>query len=253
MAVFAIYSEGYRPGGNNGPSTPVSCRNDPAVGDYTDRYESDEIENYEIGMKGFAFNRRVQYSTAVYQIDWIGVQADVYMESCGFTYTSNAATARSRGIEFESTTALTDNLKLMLNYSSTDSKMTSDVPTIGAKDGDDMTMVPKYNFYVALDQAFVALGRDGFVRLDVSGYGKFKTHFDVRPEDVSPAYEVVNMSVGLDINDNARVKLHVYNLLDDRILRYRNTLSRNVDSYWAIHSEYYARDRTVSVRMDFNF
>ncbi len=177
MAVFALYSEGYRPGGNNGPSTPVSCRNDPAIGDYTDRYESDEIENYELGFKGFALNRRIQYSSAIYQIDWTGVQAAVYMETCGFTYTANAATARSRGIEFESTTALTDSLRLLLNYSSTESKMTSDVPTIGAENGDDMTMVPKYNFYVALDKEFVVLDRDANVRLDVSGYGKYKITF----------------------------------------------------------------------------
>jgi outer membrane receptor protein involved in Fe transport len=253
LAVFAIYSEGYRPGGNNGPSTPVSCRNDPAVGDYKDRYESDEIENYEIGFKGFAFNRRVQFSSAIYQIDWTGVQAAVYMETCGFTYTANAATARSRGFEFESTTSLTDSLNLIANYSSTESKMTSDVPTIGAKDGDDMTMVPKYNFYVALDQEFVAWGRDGNVRLDVAGYGKFKTHFAVLPQDVSPAYELVNLSAGLDINEYASVKLHINNLLDDRILQYRYARSRNVDSYWNIHHEYYAPDRTVAIRLNFDF
>jgi len=253
MAVFAIYSEGYRPGGNNGPSTPVSCRNDPALGDYTDRYHSDEIENYELGMKGFAFNRRMQYSSAIYQIDWTGVQADVYMETCGFDYTANAATARSRGFEFESTTALTDNLRLLLNYSSTNSEMTSDVPAIDAYAGDDMTMVPKYNFYVALDQSFVVANRDANVRLDVSGYGEYKTHFDVKPEDVSPAYELVNLSGSLDINDYARVNLHIYNLLDDRILRYRRSRSRNTESYWTVHHEYYAPDRTVSVRLDFNF
>ena len=253
MAVFGIYSEGYRPGGNNGPTTPVSCRNDPAIGDYVDRYESDEIENYEIGMKGFAFNRRMQYSSAIYQIDWTGVQVGVYMVTCGFSYRANAATARSRGFEFESTTALTDSLSLLVNYSSTESKMTSDVPTIGAKSGDDMTMVPKYNFYVALDKEFVVLDRDANIRLDVAGYGKYKTHFDVRPQDISPAYEVVNMSAGVQVSDNGRINVHINNLLDDRIVKYRTTQTRNPDSYWAIHHEYYAPDRTVSVRMDFNF
>jgi outer membrane receptor protein involved in Fe transport len=253
MAVFALYSEGYRPGGNNGPSTPVSCRNDPAIGDYTDRYKSDEIENYEIGIKGFALDRRIQYSSAIYQIDWTGVQAAVYMETCGFTYTANAATARSRGIEFESTSLLTDSLKLILNYSSTESKMTSDVPTIGASNGDDMTMVPKYNFYLALDQELMLANRDANVRLDVSGYGKYKSHFNVLPQDVSPAYEVVNLSGGLQISENTRINLYINNLLDDRILRYKNSRSRNPDSYWAIHHEYYAPDRTVAVRMDFEF
>ncbi|MDH3549037.1 MAG: TonB-dependent receptor [Gammaproteobacteria bacterium] len=253
MAVFGIYSEGYRPGGNNGPSTPVSCRNDPAVGDYVDRYQSDEIENYELGMKGFAFNRRMQFSSAIYQIDWTGVQADVYMDTCGFTYTANAATARSRGFEFESTTSLTDSLNLIVNYASTESKMTSDVPTIGAEAGDDMTMVPKYNFYVALDKDFFVRGRDANVRLDVAGYGEFKTHFNVRPEDIAPAYELVNLSVGLDITEDASINLHINNLLDDRILRYRRSRSRNTVSYWTVHHEYYAPDRTVAIRLDYNF
>lgn len=253
IAVFGIYSEGYRPGGNNGPSTPVSCRNDPAIGNYTDRYESDEIKNYEIGLKGFAFDRRMQFSSAVYHIDWTGVQAAVYMQTCGFTYFANAASARSQGFEFESTTQLTDNLRLLLNYSSTNSEMTSDVPAIGAKSGDDMTMVPKYNYYVALDREFVYRNRDGNIRLDVAGYGKYKSHFNVRAEDISPAYEVVNMSLGLDISDHTSVNLHINNLLDDRILRYRWSRSRNVDSYWAIHHEFYAPDRTVALRLNFEF
>ncbi len=253
MALFAVYSEGYRPGGNNGPSTPVSCRNDPAIGNYVDRYKSDEIQNYEIGIKGFAFDRRFQYSSAIYQIDWTGVQARVYMETCGFSYNANAASARSRGFEFESSTVLTDSLKLILNYSSTESKMTSDVPTIGAENGDDMTMVPKYNFYAALDHEFYAMGRDGNVRLDVVGYGKYKSHFNVLPQDVSPAYEVVNLSAGMQITEDTRINLYIGNLLDERIVRYRNSRSRNPDSYWAIHHEYYAPDRTVAVRLDLTF
>jgi outer membrane receptor protein involved in Fe transport len=110
-----------------------------------------------------------------------------------------------------------------------------------------------YNFYVALDQDFVVSGRDANVRLDVAGYGEYKSHFDVKPQDVSPAYEVVNLSAGLQISDNARVNLHINNLLDDRIVRARWTRSRDPDSYWAIHHEWYAPDRTVAVRMDFDF
>ena len=195
----------------------------------------------------------MQFSSAVYHIDWTGVQAAVYMQTCGFTYYANAASARSQGFEFESTTQLTDNLRLLLNYSSTNSEMTSDVPAIGAKSGDDMTMVPKYNYYVALDREFVYRNRDGNIRLDVAGYGKYKSHFNVRAEDISPAYEVVNMSLGLDISDHTSVNLHINNLLDDRILRYRWSRSRDVDSYWAIHHEFYAPDRTVALRLNFEF
>lgn len=253
LAVFGIYSEGYRPGGNNGSAPPVSCRNDPAVGDYSDRYTSDETENMEIGFKGLLFDRRVQFSGAIYQIDWSGVQAKVYMETCGFSYTANAATAESKGFELETTSMLTDDLKLIVNYSSTQSEMTSDVPSIGASAGDDMTMVPKYNYYIALDRGITYRGREGNLRLDVNGYGKYKSHFNVKDQDISAAYKVVNLQASLQVSENTTINVVVNNLLDDRIVRYKNARSRNIGSYWNIYHTYYIPDRTVALRMDYTF
>ena len=253
LAVFGIYSEGYRPGGNNGSAPPVSCRNDPAVGDYSDRYTSDETENMEIGFKGLLFDRRVQFSGAIYQIDWSGVQASVYMDTCGFSYTANAATAESKGFELETTSMLTDDLKLIVNYSSTQSEMTSDVPSIGASAGDDMTMVPKYNYYVALDKEITYRGREGNLRLDVNGYGKYKSHFNVKDQDISAAYKVVNLQASLQVSENTTINVVVNNLLDDRIVRYKNARSRNIGSYWNIYHTYYIPDRTVALRMDYTF
>lgn len=252
MSIFAVYSEGYRPGGNNGPNAPQDCSADENIGAYTDRYSSDEIENYELGFKGLAFDRRFQFSTAVYQIDWTGVQASVYMPSCGFSYTANAASAESRGIEFESTTLLTDTLQLQVNASYTDSKMTSDVPSLGASDGDDMTMVPEYNFYVALDKEVNVWSRDGNVRLEVAGYGEYKSHFNVKPEDISPAYEVVNLNGSVRVNDNARVGIYINNLLDEEIITYKRSRYRGG---WSLgnHYYYYGAERNVSVRFDFDF
>ena len=253
LAVFGIYSEGYRPGGNNGSAPPVSCRNDPAVGDYSDRYTSDETENMEIGFKGLLFDRRIQFSGAIYQIDWSGVQARVYMETCGFSYTANAATAESKGFELETTSMLTDDLKLIVNYSSTQSEMTSDVPSIGASAGDDMTMVPKYNYYIALDRGITYRGREGNLRLDVNGYGKYKSHFNVKDQDISAAYKVVNLQASLQVSENTTINVVVNNLLDDRIVRYKNARSRNIGSYWNIYHTYYIPDRTVALRMDYTF
>ena len=148
---------------------------------------------------------------------------------------------------------LREDLKLIVNYSRTKSEMTSDVPTIGASAGDDMTMVPKYNYYIALDKEVVLLGREGNVRLDINGYGKYKSHFNVREQDISPAYEVVNLQTSLQVSENTRINVIVNNLLDKRIVRYKNSRSRSVDSYWAIHHTYYAPDRSVAVRMDYTF
>ncbi|WP_020399676.1 TonB-dependent receptor [Kordiimonas gwangyangensis] len=252
LGIFAIYSEGYRRGGNNGPNPPADCLNDENIGSYTDRYASDQIKNYEVGVKGAVFDRRMSFSSAVYQIDWSGVQADVYMPSCGFSYTANAASARSRGVEFESTTQLMDGLSLQVNAAYTNSKMTSDVPALGAEDGDDMTMVPKYNFYVALDKEFEIWSKEASVRLEMLGYGEYKSHFNVREDDISPAYEVVNLNASFGVTDNARLSIFVNNLLDKEIITYKRSRSR---SDWSGNALWYTygQERNVTIRLDVTF
>jgi len=252
LAIFGVYSEGYRPGGNNGPAAPNACSSDENIGSYVDRYESDTIENYELGLKGFAFNRRMQFSSAIYNIDWSGVQAEVYMPSCGFSYTANAATARSRGVEFESNSMLTDDLRLTVNAAYTKSEMTSDVPSLGAKDGDDMTMVPKYNFYVALDQRITMWGRDGSVRLDVSGYGETKSHFNVKDGDISPAYEVFGLSGSLQVTEGVRAGLYINNLLDEEVILYKRSRYRG-DWSTGAQNYFYGDERNISFRLDFSY
>lgn len=252
FAIFGIYSEGYRPGGNNGPSAPGACLGDENIDSYVDRYESDTIENYEIGFKGFAFDRRVQFTSAVYHIDWTGVQAAVYMPSCGFTYTANAASAQSRGVEFESNSMLTDNLKLTVNAAYTKSEMTSDVPSLGAEKGDEMTMVPDYNFYIALDQRINLWDRDGNLRIDIAGYGETKSHFNVKDADIAPAYEVVSVSGALQVLDNVRVGLYVNNLFNEEVILYKRSRYRG-DWSTGAQNYYYGDERNFQFRIDFNF
>jgi len=252
LSIFGIYSEGYRPGGNNGPAAPNDCRNDTTIGSYVDRYESDTIENYEIGFKGFAFDRRVRFSSAIYHIDWTGVQAPVYMESCGFSYTANAASAQSEGIEFESQSQLTESMRLTVNAAYTKSTMTSDSPPLRAEKGDDMTMVPKYNFYVALDQDFQLWDRDANWRIDVSGYGETNSYFNPKPSDVAPAYEVVGLAGSVMVVDSVRVGLYINNLFDEDVVLYSRSRSRSDWSGNPLHV-YYGDARNFSVRVDFNF
>lgn len=252
FSVFGVYSQGYRPGGNNGPNAPQDCSADENIGSYVDRYKSDEIDNLEIGFKGLAFDRRFQYSAAVYQIDWTGVQASVYMPSCGFSYTANAAKAESRGVEFESTAMLTDSLSLQVNVGYTNSEMKEDVPSLGAEAGDDMTMVPDFNYYVALNKDLVVMERDATIRLDVSGYGEYKSHFNVKPEDISPAYSTLNLSGSLQVTDNARVGIYINNLANEEIVTYKRSRYRGG---WSLgnHYYYYGDERNISIRFDFEF
>lgn len=252
FSIYSLYSEGYRPGGNNGP-LPGLCVDDPNAVNRKDRYTSDEIKNYEVGVKSRLFGGKVDLAAAAYQIDWTDMKTDVFMETCSFTYTANGGKARSRGLELESTAWLTDDLKMVLNASYTNAEVTEDNETISAKKGDDMTMVPKYNGYVALDQGMELFDRRANVRLDYSVYGSFKSHFNTRDEDISPAYGYVNLSGRMEINDNINLSLHIGNLFDRVVTTYRRAESRRPGDTYAPLSVSYLEGRTFTIRLDYMF
>jgi len=250
MSVYALYSEGYRPGGNNTPLA-AACRNDEYASGHTTRYKSDSIDNYEIGYK--ANLGKLRFSTAVYQIDWDDVWASVYMPTCGFSYTANAAKARSRGLEWESTYSFENDLELVLNASYTNSEMLSDVPALGAKYGQDMTQVPKYNAYIGLDKGFNWFNRQTNVRLDVEAYGQYRSHFNAREDgsDTAGTYRRVNLSSRIELNDNVRLSAFIHNLFDSEIEQFKQARSRTNSTNNL--SVLYAPERSITFRVDYSF
>jgi len=251
MSVYALYSEGYRPGGNNGP-LPGSCQDDPKAGDRKDRYTSDKIDNYELGVKGSVFDGDFTFATAIYQIDWTDIKTSIYMDTCGFSYTANGGEARSQGIEFESTAQLTDTLKMVLNASYTSSELTEDNDAIDGKKGDDMTMVPDYNAYLAFDQEIDLYGKQAFIRADMTAYGDYKTHFKTLPADEVDAYQVFNLSGRVEVSDAIQLSVHINNVFDSDDVKYKRARSRNPGSIAQQYIEYLP-ERNVTVRLDYTF
>lgn len=257
MNIYALYSEGYRPGGNN-EYLPHACLEDVYASAYQSRYNSDQIENYELGFKANLLDRRLRVSSAIYSIDWSNTWASVSMPSCSFGYTTNTAgkSANSKGFELESSLYLTDTTMLTFNYGYTDSELTADNPALQAKAGDDMTMVPKYNAYLALDQELQLFGRQAFARIDVASYGEYKSHFNTHPRDVSPAYTTVNLSGRIHLNDNLVMSTYITNLLNKDYMTYRSVRSRGADGN--INTRYgmfenYGAERGFGVRLDYSF
>lgn len=250
MSIYALYSEGYRPGGNNAPLANA-CRNDEFADGYQQRYTSDSIDNYEVGYKANLGNFR--FSTAVYQIDWQDVWASVYMPSCGFSYTANAAKARSRGIEWESNYRINPDWTLIFNASYTRAKLLSDVPALQAEAGQDMTQVPKYNAFLGLDRGFTLYDKQANVRLDVEAYGEYNSHFNRRDDgyDTSSSYERVNLSGRVEVSENVKLSLFINNLFDKEIEQFKQARTRTGSTNNL--NVLYAPERSVTLRFDYTF
>lgn len=249
QSVYALYSEGYRPGGNNGPL--ANACNDEFSANFVERYDSDAIDNYELGYK--ANMGALSFASAVYQIDWTDVWATVYMPSCGFSYTANAAKARSRGVEWESKLRLDNDMNVFFNASYTKSEMLSDSPGVQAEAGDDMTQVPKYNAYLGLDKGFDFYGYYTSVRLDVEAYGEYKSHFNARDDgyDTVDPYQRVNLSTRIELSESAKLSFYINNLFDSEIEEYKQARSRtsSTQNLYVL----YAPERNFTIRLDWNF
>ncbi len=68
VMLFAVYSEGFRPGGGN------RNRNEQTL---PLTFESDILENAEIGLKSTWFDGRLQVNASVYQMTWDDTQVQI--------------------------------------------------------------------------------------------------------------------------------------------------------------------------------
>lgn len=87
LMLYARIASGYRPGGINFYN--------PVLGSLPP-YKPDETENYEIGVKGSAWDRLLTFDASAYYIDWTDIQLVV---TNVISYYDNAGGARSRGLE----------------------------------------------------------------------------------------------------------------------------------------------------------
>ncbi len=136
LKIYATYSEGFRRGGANAVESGGYFASLPLYQTFT----PDVAKNYEIGVKGSAFEHRLRFSGDIYRIDLNDFQFDANNLS-GFPVTFNGKRARSQGVELELQAALTHSTSMTVGYGYTDAKVTQTF---------DVQDYPPYALYPAL-------------------------------------------------------------------------------------------------------
>ena len=99
--VYASYSEGFRAGGFNAFSAAAGYPG----------YDPEKVKSWEVGAKGWLADKRLRYSAALY---WMAVR-DMQVQQLvqpGVVYITNAAAARSTGLELEAEYLLGDHWRI---------------------------------------------------------------------------------------------------------------------------------------------
>lgn len=167
--LYGTISEGYRRGGSNAVPLTGTFAESPAW----QSYDSDSVVNYEVGIKGAS--TRFQYSAALFFVDWDDVQVNTATPNWGFYAAQNGGKARTTGIEFDLSGALTDRINYSLGYAYTKAELREDIgrpdnaAVIIARSGAQLPGTPESTVNVSADYTLpLANGSQWITR--VNGY-----------------------------------------------------------------------------------
>jgi iron complex outermembrane recepter protein len=135
--VYLTFAQGFRPGGANQlPETdPFGNDNTPFL-----LYEPDEVDSYEVGVKG-NFSSRFSYTATAFYVDWSNFQANL-VSPFGIVFIDNVPSAESKGLELELSGAVNDRFDFILGYTYIDASITE---AFEFREGDPSTVIPDGN------------------------------------------------------------------------------------------------------------
>jgi len=215
---YATYSEGFRRGGFNRQGEIFFVQTgEPA---FPAAFQSDLIDNYELGWKLELFNNRVRWNGAVFFLDWSDQQVGIFDPPIyGITaFTANLAGSEVKGIESDFTALLTDKLTLQGAVTFLDGEIT-ELPGTGAEGlrpvGSDLSRVPDFSGSLNFRYDFQLAGRESFWTLGASHTGSMIQGLSASSALTLDSYTLVNASIGVNF-EQWQLRLLGSNLTDER-------------------------------------
>jgi outer membrane receptor protein involved in Fe transport len=247
--VYATFSQGFRRGGANSFPTEGPLAESGELSEY----DSDRVDNYELGLKG-TLGGMHQYSTAIYYIDWADAQIGILTPNVGYDAAVNAGDAESYGFEGEIFGDLTDRLSYNLGYSYTNAELVDsiDIGGVSASKGTRLPGVSEHTASVSLDYTQpLNNGWSMVYHADASYRSDFANSLDDSADIYREfdSFTVAAASVSLQA-ESWRVALYGENIFDEEGFA-AQTEPGNSGVYH--HVEWLTRPRTLGLRASYSF
>ena len=246
--INAQASKGFRLGGVNDPlNLPLCTPSDKTIFGSYQTYKDESLWNYELGMK--AGGRGLSFNAAAFYTDISDLQVTLDAGSCSSRIVFNVPKAHTMGVEWELSAHPTRELDLSIAGSLLEAKFDSTVTTGagavigGIRDGNRLPTVPK--FQVALSgtytRPFNERGDEMFFNATFQHVGsRYTQPSDQEGNPVTfvsglpfggatgnekvvidlklPAYQLVNLSAGVNLKSGTEIVAYVSNLFDENPL-----------------------------------
>jgi iron complex outermembrane recepter protein len=260
LLFYAAISHGFKSGGWN-PNRTATLRG--PVG-------SEEIDNYEVGLKSQFFDRRVTFNLSAFYYKYHGIQALIGstdpITSAAITSYINGGDPRAYGIEGEFSARLSDQLEVRLGGAWLDSKIIAD-PLLSADgrilNGNQLAQAPEFSAN-AIIRYTVPLGAAGSLTFQTDGryQSAMFSGIDNDPSEKVESYTIANVRIAWKSDDRSiGLEAFVDNVFDRQVIQqiFHNTLgsfpttvtatSPGFDSGFGV----WGRPRTWGIRASYSF
>ena len=263
---YASAAHGYKIGGFNSQ----------AAGTSSFSFDPETNWSYEAGVKSTMFDRKLQFSSSVFYIDWSDIQVQGAIPGASLAVTQNNEGATSYGIEWESSYFVTPSLSLRTSFALMDPTYkdgTEDAEVAAAcgrmigttitvpgcsidVGGKQLSRTTRAQYSVGGEWNIPQLiaGFDGYVRADYSWQeAKPSTSLNW---DTQGDIGLTNLQAGLQ-NGNVTIAAWVRNLFDEEYLARATFTPSTLDGApvtGVVHTRVYPGERrTMGVRVSYSF
>lgn len=226
LMFYGSFSTAFKSGGINN-----QVNNDGMGGTFLVPFEEEEVESFELGLKGTWLDGTLQTNVSVFYMDYTDLQVSILdfnlTTGAQLRTIANSGSADIRGVEFESIWAPTDNLTLMLSGAYLDAEYGEDVledpadpSSILFVDGDPLAFAPEYSYSVSAIYEIPTEGNGSWVlRSDYSWrdtvYFEPEGTLAAREAESEDSFGLLNFSVTYESGENWYVSAYGTNVTDE--------------------------------------
>jgi len=204
VLLYGSAAKGFREGGENialppGPG-PTGCDTDLANLGLTHaevaNYKSDDLWDYEAGVKSSFADHRFTLNGTGFWIEWDNIQQLVALPICGYGITANSGRARSQGVELEFNGRLTPALTLGAAFGYENARITEKGATPQPV-GSPVYQVPKVNYAANLEYTRLLTAEwSGFARASYAYVGHSYSGNNYPPLEYRASYNIADLRLG---------------------------------------------------------
>ena len=216
--VYGSVTTGFKSGGYTGTATTADVATKP--------FSPEKATNYEIGFKGDFFDKRLRMNLSAFYLDYKDLQITRFFQPEGSIFgefiTENAANAEIKGLEFEFTALLSDQIEVGGFYAYLDAEFkdffgTKDFKGEGDFSGNKLRQAPEHSLGGHIQYVQDLEGGQGSITANINAKYQSSafTNVDNNALDFIPAYTVVDAWLAWNsLDDKWMVQAWIKNLTD---------------------------------------